>query len=527
MPTHLPLDSVIESAASAIRWLRTTDRSALLDAIAGSLSANRDSIIRTTADETALTPDELAPEFDRMVGTLAMFADVLREGSWLRAAIDPHWRAPTLPPPPHSAPIPNGCIGPNHDVRRMLIPLPGVVAVFGASNFPLAYGVCGGDTASALAAGCPVVVKEHPAHVKTGRLLARIAADACRERSGPKGVLGYIPDADPGADFRTARDLVSHPSVVAVGFTGSPGAGLALDRMARERPTPIPVFAEMGSTNLVLVTRDAATQRPREIADELAASILSRFGQQCTNTGLILLDAPDTSATDDRHPFFARLRESLLAGRPRRMLSPAVHRGYRDRLNDLAAAPETDARMHAPPHTGLAPLVDVPAIIFARPGPDLFDSPRFRAEIFGPACIASTIDLSRLEPLIALLRGVTGTSPWGALVASVYLGETIRPEDRAVVEMLQHAAGRLVINGPPTGVRVSAGTVHAGPFPATNRPDATAVGPLAIERWCRPVCFQNCPEALLPPELRDANPLNLVRLVNGSWTRDAVRPSSR
>lgn len=273
MTTRSLSDAVADTCRLAgeafVAWRQAPARRAeTLDAVAAALDARRGDVVSTAAEETALTPDELAPEFDRMTGTLRMFAALIG-GSGLPPDRKSPFRAAISRKGDHT-------LGPNHDVRSMLVPL-GPVAVFGSSNFPLAYGVCGGDTASALAAGCPVVVKEHPAHPRTGRLIRGIARAAATTAGAHESLLGYIENTDP-RDFSAAEQLVQHPAIRAVGFTGSIPGGLAIENLARERGTPIPVFAEMGSNNVVVITPAAAAARAEEIADELAASILQRFG---------------------------------------------------------------------------------------------------------------------------------------------------------------------------------------------------------------------------------------------------------
>lgn len=500
---------VVERAAAAAAGVGRSrqQRVAVLEAIAAALDGASAEILETAARETALTVEELKPEMARMTGTLRMFADVIREGAWVRAAIDTKRSDPAA------------VIGPNHDVRKMLRPLGEVVAVFGASNFPLAYGVCGGDTASALAAGCGVVVKEHPAHPATGRLIASIARRAIRSAGADENLLGYVENEDPD-DVAPARLLVQHPLVAAVGFTGSRGGGMAIERLARERPAPIPVFAEMGSCNVVVITRAAAEERGEQIAAELGASILGRFGQQCTNTGVVVIDRPrGTDGGDD--PIVARLREALVSSPAREMLSQRVRRGYVDRLEEVARGSADGAVVHRGAAEGGSERLAAPALAEVDRFEDRLAEPRYREEIFGPAALVAHTDGGEIERLGKVLLG-SSEGPWGQLVACVYLGSVVGDREQRIIDLLARVAGRVVINGVPTGVRVAAGMVHGGPWPATNRPDTTAVGPLAIERWCRPVCFQNCPDELLPPELQDANPLGILRLVNGVMTRDPV-----
>lgn len=474
----------LEAAMAAVERLTPAPppdpaRSAeMLESIAASLSRARADIVAVASQETSLTAAELDPEFDRMVGTLRLFADTVRDGAWLGAAIDrPRERA----------------LGPNHDVRRMLVPL-GPVAVFGASNFPLAYGVCGGDTASALAAGCPVVVKEHPAHPKTGRLILARAREGLREAGHDEARIGYIANPDP-ADLSPAHALVQHPSIAAVGFTGSRRAGLAIDALARQRPTPIPVFAEMGSVNPVLICPGAAAARAEDIASMLADSILARFGQQCTCPGLIFV--PDWG--DERGHPGARLTDALRArldaAPERTMLAPWIREAYARRVAEVGATPGVSLIAGRPDGKGASPGT-------ARPGAFLTSADRFawhaelHEEVFGPAAIVVRTPPGAFESL-----------PLPASLTLTVHCEPDSPDDlalaRRLLERFTPTAGRVIVNGVPTGVRVAESMVHGGPFPATNRPESTAVGPHALSRWCRPVCWQNVPEALLPGALKD------------------------
>ena len=414
-------------------------------------------------------------------------------------------------------------IGPNHDLRSLLIPL-GPVAVFGSSNFPLAYGVCGGDTASALAAGCSVIIKEHPAHPITGRLLATIAQAAINlatnePRASASGntssdalqhVLQYIPNEDP-KDFSIAQQLVQNSRVTAVGFTGSTRAGFALQTLCNSRPGPIPIFAEMGSLNCVFICPDAFARRADAIADELAASAMARIGQQCTKPGVVFVLGESELRTLNH-----MIRDRLLAAIPRRMLSRTVADNYYRRLDETAAEGSLESTPLPTPAQRRAAL-GVPVIFSSN---DLWNETRRGVweEIFGPAMI--------------IARYNTTDSPFllGALTLSIYAesedidapfegrGKWRSDSLREFLNTIRARAGRIIFNTPPTGVRVATSMVHGGPFPATNRPDTTAVGPRAIERWCRPICYQNCPDILLPPELQNANPRHLHRTINGEPT---------
>lgn len=476
-------------------------RSALLAAIADALESRRDDIITTCADETALLAAELAPEFARMIGTLRMFSELVKTDAWSRPVINK----------PETNPA--HAVGPNHDVRSILMPL-GPVAVFGASNFPLAYGVCGGDTASALAAGCPVVVKEHPAHPKTGRLLAEIAICAARAAVGADGSLGYVDNEDP-KDFNVGAALVQSMWMTAVGFTGSTAGGTALQKLAAERRGgPIPVFAEMGSLNTVFITQLAFERRGQEIADELVRSILLRVGQQCTKPGVIFVPGESQHAA-----MVQMISDGLLAAPKRRMLSAGVAENYYRRVDQVRqsypiATAKWGRATPMPTDQQCSALQGVP-VVFSTLDLSMENDPTVWEEMFGPAVI------------VAKHAGSAESFLPGALTVSVY----IEPEECRVVpgkweedwdsipragmddfmaardrgwllECLLSKAGRIIFNGPPTGVRVCEAMIHGGPFPATNVPHTTAVGPRAIERWCRPVCFQNAPTALLPDALR-------------------------
>jgi NADP-dependent aldehyde dehydrogenase len=450
-------------------WLQpdmrdATRRAAMLRAVAAALAHARDRIITAASAETALTPEELAPEFARMTRTLEMFAGVVEDGRWTRESHTP------------PAADPADAIGPNHDLRSRLIPLRGVVVVFGASNFPLAYGVCGGDTASALAAGCPVVVKEHPAHRETGRLIAETARVAIKAAGFDPDILGYIED-DGTHSAEIAKQLIEHPHTAAVGFTGSLAVGTQLHRLAATRPDPlgpIPVFAEMGSVNPSVIFPAALASREDAIIEQLAASISQRFGQQCTCPGIIFLHS-----NRDGRPFAEKLAARLAQTPSRRMLSPSVARGFEHAVATVAAAREV-TRVGNPTPGGPVVLHCVGSEALAQ-----FETV-LATEMFGPGV------------LVVDDAGYDGDSMEfpGSLTMSIWF-DPDSPEDlaaaRRFLDVGRFGAGRIIFNGVPTGVRVCDSTTHGGPWPATNRPDTTAVGPRAIERWCRWVSFQNAP----------------------------------
>jgi len=547
------------NAFTALAALSPESRAEILDSIALALDARREDILNTCADETALTIDELIPEFARMTGTLRMFAALVREGSWVRAAIDtPALLSPgdnagvsgtaeaqhaQHSPSPHAAslhasPGPGGTagaqhvIGPNHDIRSLLVPL-GPVAVFGSSNFPLAYGVCGGDTASALAAGCPVIIKEHAAHPITGRLLANIAQQAIAQAFDESEAQARIPaSANPSlphllqylrnedhTDFAIARGLVQHPSIAAVGFTGSVPGGLAIEQLARDRTIPIPVFAEVGSLNAIVISSISMFRRGIEVAHIIADSVLARAGQQCTKPGVVFVpfafsnyDDGSGSDSDIEHRVLEVLGDRLKQAQPRRLLAPWIAESYERRLSQCIATGKAWQTRASNAAKGAPCLLTTHTSGFRHHS-------TLRDEIFGPALLV--VDLTEggfghgEADLPDLLRQLPG-----ALTLTVF----DEPDGWLGTEIAKSVnAGRIILNGPPTGVRVATSMVHGGPFPATNAPHTTAVGPRAIERWCRPVCYQNCPDGLLPPELQNANPRGVWRTVNGELTKSAIR----
>jgi NADP-dependent aldehyde dehydrogenase len=394
-----------------------------------------------------------------------MFANVVREGSWIDAAID---RAD-----PARSPLPKP------DLRRMLRPL-GPVAVFGASNFPLAYSVAGGDTASALAAGCPVVVKGHPAHPGTGEMVAAAVSRAVAKVGLHPGTFSFLHSGGE-RDLAVGTELVSHPAIKAVGFTGSPVGGMALVRLAASRSDPIPVFAEMGSVNPVVILPGALAANPADLAGKLAASATASYGQMCTCPGLIF--AVQSPAFD---ALKVALSAAFAAAKPAPMLSPRVRDGYLRRLGDNAHTSGVEILAGSESQASPALLAVDAATFIASPG--------LHEECFGPAAI-----LVACRSVAEMLEAAAHIP--GSLTATLWADAS--DDASRFVDLLTQRAGRFIVNGVPTGVEVSPAMVHSGPMPACNRPDTTAVGPQAIRRWCRPVCYQNVPQYLLPEELRD------------------------
>jgi len=476
-----------ESASDEYRHAPAAQRAAFLDRIAEHIEQAGE-LLHVAHGETALPPERLAGERARTAGQLRLFANLVREGSWVDARID---RAQ-----PDRKPLPKP------DIRRMLIPI-GPVAVFGASNFPLAFSVAGGDTASALAAGCPVVVKGHPAHPATSELAARAVIEAATAAGLPAGVFSLIQSTRNDV----AIGLVQHRHTKAVGFTGSLRAGRALFDAAARRPDPIPVYAEMGSINPVVLLPGALAERAEAIAEGLAASVTLGVGQFCTNPGVVIGVA---SEAFDR--FVRRLDALIRQAQPGTMLYPALLDSYEAgvrRLSGVAGTTMVQSSVEVAPASCARPsMFDTTAQAFLRHH-ELAD------EVFGPSTVVVRCD-SRDE-LSAVAHSLDGQ-----LTATLHGTPADLAEHAWLVSILEQKAGRLIVNGFPTGVEVCASMQHGGPYPATTDSRSTSVGTAAIHRFARPVAYQNFPQASLPLELRDANPRGIWRLVDGTMTKDAL-----
>jgi NADP-dependent aldehyde dehydrogenase len=481
------VDQALEAAALAFdeyRRLPADARATFLDRIATEIS-ERDDLLDVAHVETTLPRARLAAERARTVAQLRMFANVVREASWVDARID---RA-----------IPDRTPLPKPDIRRMLIPI-GPVAVFGASNFPLAFSVAGGDTASALAAGCPVVVKGHPAHPATSELAARSIINAVESTGMPRGVFSLLQSTR--NDIAVA--LVTHPRTKAVGFTGSLRAGRALFDAAVRRPDPIPVYAEMGSVNPVFLLPGALATRCDAIAEGLVNSATLGVGQFCTNPGLTI--AIGGEALDH---CVHRIRELILDAPAGTMLYPALLDAFEAGVRRLSAV-EGVSTIRAGDTVGQArpSLFETAADVFLRNGD-------IGHEVFGPSTVV--IRCASRDEMEAMARRLEGQ-----LTATLHG----TPEDlkayASLVSILEDKAGRLIVNGFPTGVEVCASMQHGGPYPATTDSRSTSVGTAAIHRFARPVAYQGFPQSLLPVELQDANLRGIWRLVDGELTRNAL-----
>jgi len=488
--TREDVRAAVAAAAEAFRGGALADpdaRAALLQDAAARLRAAGDEIVAVCERETGLPEERLRGELERAAGQLEAFAQVVRSGDHVEAIIDL--------PDPDATPIPRP------DVRRTLVPL-GPVAVFGASNFPLAFSVAGGDTASALAAGCPVVVKGHPSHPGTSVVVARELREAVAGAGLPAGTFALLQ----AGGIEVGEALVDEPEITAVGFTGSYRAGRALLDRATARPRPIPVFAEMGSVNPIVVTQAALRARSAAIAEGLAASVATFGGQLCTKPGVVFVPAGEAGDA-----FVADVAARMDAAGPQVMLNERL----RDGLAEGVDALERQAARVGEPAPSDGPGFRFSPSAFRARAADAVAEPGLLEERFGP--VAVFLSYGSRDELVAALDAAGGQ-----LTASLHAEPGEEEDLRALVAALEARAGRIVFDGFPTGVAVTHAMHHGGPFPATTAPAHTSVGMTAIGRFLRPVAFQNAPAALVPPELRDENPRGIWRRVNGELSRDAI-----
>ena len=456
-------------------------KAAFLRRIADGLEARREELAERANLETALPMPRLLGEVGRTSGQLRLFAGVVEEGSWVNARIDPA--------------LPDRQPMPRPDIRSMLRPL-GPVVVFGASNFPLAFSVAGGDTASALAAGCPVVVKAHPAHPGTSELAATIITEAVAAEGLHPGVFSLLFDV--GVEAGAA--LVRHPLIRAVAFTGSLRGGRALMDLAAARPDPIPCFTEMSSGNPVFVLPGALRKGPSALAASLFGSFTLGAGQFCTKPGIVLV-GDSTEASE----FSAELRKRVSEAQPYALLTAGITREY-SRATKVRAEQIPLASEAAGTEKENAQMAT--AKLFAATIEDLLAHPSLAEEIFGPDTLL--VQCNNARDYLRAARALEGH-----LTATIFGDEDDLIANRELIQVLEQKAGRLIFNGFPTGVEVSHAMVHGGPYPSTSDPRFTSVGSLAIYRFARPVCFQGFPQSLLPAEVQDANPLGIRRLRDG------------
>ena len=481
------VDAACAAAAGAFGAYRPTtsqQRARFLEAVATNIEAVSETLIARAVAESGLPQARITGELGRTSGQLRLFASVLREGSWNGARID--------------TALPDRTPLPRPDLRQRHIPL-GPVAVFSASNFPLAFSVAGGDTASALAAGCPVVVKGHDAHPGTSELVARAVSDAVTTSGLPAGTFSLLFGSGP--DLGIA--LVTDPRIKAVGFTGSRSGGMALVAAAAARPEPIPVYAEMSSVNPVFVLDGALTTRGAELGRAFVASLTMGSGQFCTNPGLVIaVDGPGLDA-------FAAAARDALAGAPATpMLTPTIAHNYASGVDALSGAAELVGRGQ-PGSSETA----CHAALFSTDAQTFLASQELQAEVFGSSSLI--VRCADFEQMRAVAEGIEGQ-----LTATVHADDSDLDDAGRLLPLLELKAGRILFGGWPTGVEVCHAMVHGGPFPATSDSRSTSVGSRAIERYLRPVCYQDVPASLLPSAIADGNPERLWRRIDGRLTQD-------
>ena len=468
-------------AFDTFRALPLERRAAFLDGVAQAILDLGEELVERVMAESGLLRGRVEGERNRTVGQLRLFAQVVRDGHFLDTRIDKA--------------LPDRAPAPRPDLRLRNVPL-GPVAVFGASNFPLAFSVAGGDTASAFAAGCPVIVKAHSAHPGASELVGRAIRKAIVDNGLPEGVFSLV--AGPGAEVGQA--LAANPNIKAVGFTGSRGGGVALMKTAAARPEPIPVYAEMSSINPVLLMPGALAERAAAIGTAFVGSLTLGAGQFCTNPGLIL--AVDGPGLDE---FLSAAAAAIGKTEAAVMLSPGIHKAYSEgvaRVGGHAAIAEVARGVAGEGYRGSAAL-------FSVSGEDFQAHPELSEEIFGAAALV--VRCRDTADLAAVLESLEGQ-----LTAAIHLADADTAPVRELLPVLERKAGRILVNGFGTGVEVAHAMVHGGPYPSTSDGRSTSVGTLAIRRFLRPICYQDMPPALLPPELQPDNPLGLTRLIEGT-----------
>ena len=468
--TKEEIDTAVEMAWDAFKVFRKvpgTQRAEFLNTIADEILALDQELISTYMLESGLPEGRAIGERGRTVFQLRSFAELVASEDWRENTFDAAQ--------PDRKPLPKA------DLRKTMIPL-GPVAVFGASNFPLAYSTAGGDTASALAAGCPVIVKGHPMHAGTNELVASAIVKAAEKTGMPQGVFSSINGA-----VQAGIDLVNHPKVKAVGFTGSIGGGRALFDLAAKRDEPIPVFAEMGSINPVIMTADAISKRGSELAKTYAGSITLGTGQFCTNPGLLL-----TVKSGDTEDFVQELAKETVAIAPQTMLHPNIKKGYESKGEDVVAQEGVEV---VGKYDGELSANDAASIIASVSGSAFLKNPKMHQEVFGP--FSMVVQCEDEAELIKIIEGLEGQLT-GTLIAEKGDAANL-PE---IVEALQNRVGRIIYNGVPTGVEVCPSMQHGGPYPASTDSRFTAVGIHSIKRWVRPISYQSFPMELLPDHLK-------------------------
>ncbi len=471
---------------SGLSYARRAD---FLDAIAKEIMDLGDVLLERCSAESGLPVARITGERGRTCGQLQMFAKLLRDGWWVDARIDLAQ--------PDRKPVPKV------DIRRMLVPI-GPVAVFGASNFPLAFSTAGGDTASALAAGCPVVVKAHSSHPGTNELISGAIIKAAQSTGMPEGVFSSV-----YLSHQDVMTLVKHPVIKAVGFTGSRFVGMQLFNAAVSRPDPIPVYAEMSAINPVVLMEGALATKKETIAKDLAGSVVLGAGQFCTNPGLVLM-----KETEAAKAFREQFAQEMSTTTPATMLNKNIYKAYGESVKTFQEADEISVLAQSSTES-VADKYQAQPVAHMIQATDFIAKKEFSDEIFGPATLL--VLCKDDAELLAALQSLEGQ-----LTATIHATPEDEKNMKPVVDIITQKAGRVIYGGYPTGVEVCHSMQHGGPFPATTDGRSTSVGTAAIYRFVRPVAFQSFPDHLLPEPLQNANPLNISRLVDGNWTTEGI-----
>ena len=486
--TQVQINTVVSAAGKAFDIYRKKDKNSIadfLDRAAEEILKLGDALLERCHLETALPLARLTGERGRTMNQLKLFASVVREGSWVDARIDTAI--------PDRAPIPKS------DIRHMLIPL-GPVAIFGASNFPLAFSVAGGDTASALAAGCPVIFKGHPAHPGTSEMVANAIIAAAAATGMPEGTFAIVQ----GNTNAVGEALVKHPEIKAVGFTGSFRGGKALFDLANARPEPIPVFAEMGSTNPVFILPNILEEKAAGLAAGMAGSITMGVGQFCTNPGLAFIQKSEASDV-----FCKELSNKINEAPAASMLTAGIKSAYENGVKNTLSLGNVVALATGPSGSSAN---SAEARVFKTSIENFNQNSTLAEENFGPSNVLVEADTK--DQILEAARNLEGH-----LTATVHGTDKDFAEYKELFDILEKKVGRVVVNGYPTGVEVCHSMVHCGPYPSTTVSQSTSVGSNAINRFVRPVCYQDYPGSLLPAALKDGNPLGIWRLVDGELTK--------
>ncbi len=477
--------SIANTAWPQFKRLTGIQRAEFLEAIADEIEDLGDDLVERVMLESGLPAGRVKGERGRTCGQLRLFAQVLREGSWVNAVIDTG--------DADRKPIPKP------DIRKMVSSI-GPVVIFTASNFPLAFSTAGGDTASALAAGCPVIVKAHESHLGTNALVSQAIQKAAIKTNMPDGVFSSLV----GSGYSLGEQLVQHPLIKGVAFTGSHRGGVALFNLANDRDEPIPVFAEMGSVNPIFMTPEYIQAHSQELAVGIAGSVNLGAGQFCTNPGLLI-----TIENSQTNKFINHLVEAFADLKASSMLNTSIRNNY--------LSGRKRAKFTTGVHTEFESLPDdnysAPPAIYSTNANVFFNNPFLHNEIFGPTSIL--IKCKSIAEMVEVTNNLKGQ-----LTGSIFMEPNAQDQYKILANTLEERVGRLIYNGFPTGVEVGYAMQHGGPYPATTDSRYTSVGTDAIYRFVRPIAFQNCPAAFLPEELKNENPRGILRKVNGVITKD-------